>query len=124
MTFERNFEEFDGWCRIVTTGKLDSLEVFLSKLHLGADMVTSTSLKRVLLDDRQVHVSVDPFDVSVGISQLADGGLPSHGLRIACLCRDEDLDIYKTIETMYRNRSVSFQLFPDEESAKDWLISD
>lgn len=123
MSFSRVLEERDGWSHLISEGKIDTLEEFLSKIHMGADMARKASVRRVLVDDRALKVSVDPLGISLAVDQLAEGGLQFLGMRIACLCRPEDKPIYKTIETMYRNRSISYMLFDDQKSAVKWLTS-
>ncbi len=121
MSFSRELVERDGWYHLASTGKIETLEELLSKFHMGVEMVQKKYVKRVLVDDRKLHVSVDPLDISLAIDQLLEDGLQFAGLRIACLCRPEDVQIYKTSETMYRNRSIRFTLFNDEGAAVDWL---
>lgn len=124
MAFQREVKQEDGWLHLITQGRIDNMEDFLAKVHLGVDMVSCHNCRRVLVDDRGVEVLVDALSVYTGIDQLAESGLPSKGLKIAGLCRPEDKSVFKMIETAYRNRSVNYRLFVDDEAAAlEWLTS-
>lgn len=113
----------NGWLHLVTTGRIECMEEYRDKVLLGAELINDYNCRRVLVDDRKVEILVDALSVYTGIDALVESGLPSRGLRLAGMCRPEDLDVYRMIETAYRNRSVNYRLFEDEAVAVEWLAS-
>lgn len=123
MGYNTELEVKDGWLSVRTTGRIESFALFAEKAALVIGKIKETGVKRVLLDDRGLALNLEAFDVSRVADRLEQADLDIRELRIASLCNEEDRQVYRMIETVYRNRSISFQLFEEREGALAWLLS-
>jgi hypothetical protein len=80
-------------------------------------------VRRVLLDYVQSTFGLDYHD----LREVAEIGVrrefPGLGLRIAVVCRPEELDLHRQFETIAVNRSIIYRVFTDTNEALDWLLA-
>ncbi|BCS89999.1 hypothetical protein [Pseudodesulfovibrio sediminis] len=121
MVYSREYELVDDWIRITTTGRIDSGDEFIDKVLVGADKVLELDVRLVLLDELQLELALDNLDIKLGVGSLDHSEVHTLGLRIACLFPPANRALYTMYETVYRNRSINFRLFDDEQAAIAWL---
>lgn len=122
MAYTLSFTEKNGCFHVAAQGEVASFEVFLEKAGTVLKKITISGAKRILLDDRLLAVSLDAHDITLLAAQLEKADVQSMGLRLASLCREEDRDVYDTIETIYRNRSINLRVFSTKGKALEWLL--
>lgn len=108
---------------VTTSGHINTFEVFSEKAALVLGKILETGMQRVLLDDRNLQLELDPLDIARIADQLEKTNRNVVKVRLAALCSEESRHVYRMIETIYRNRSITFQLFEDREGAVAWLLS-
>jgi hypothetical protein len=121
MPFTREFIDLGNWVHVVTKGSVDSPDELVEKLRQGLEKIGEIGHKRAFVDDRGVKMNIDVYDLTVGAEMMSEQGFPLLGLRLACMCRPEDRELYRGVETVYRNRSMMYRVFDDEEEAISWL---
>ncbi|MGL1861453.1 MAG: hypothetical protein OCC46_02895 [Pseudodesulfovibrio sp.] len=123
MTYSLAFVVQERWLSVTARGAVQSVETFSEKAATVVQHIMKSGKKRIFLDDRCLDVALDAHDVTVIAKQLEQKSVPTMGLRLACIPKPGNEEIYRTIETIYQNRSFNFRVFSDEESAFDWLLS-
>ena len=123
MSYTLSFSKQDGWFSVAAQGEIDSFEVFSEKARTVTGEILQSGIKRILLDDRELAISLDAHDITLVAEQLEKANIQALGLRLASLCRPEDRETYRMFETIYGNRSINFRLFTDKQSALNWLLS-
>lgn len=121
MTFTVDFKLEGDVLFVKATGKVHGVETFSEKATTVVREILRTNAKRIMLDDRELAVSLDAIDIKDIADVLEQSNLQTMGLRLACMCRQLDRDTYQLIETMYQNRSLNFRLFQKREEALEWL---
>ena len=122
MTYTIDFKVEGDVLFVKTSGKLHGVETFSEKAKTVVGEILRTNAKRIMLDDRELAVTLDALDIKDIADQLEKSNLQTMGLRLACMCRKLDSETYKLVETMYQNRSLNFRLFQSRDEALDWLI--
>lgn len=123
MSFDLQFKESDGVLAVICHGAIYTLDGVFKKVGAAIVKMSETKAKRVLVDDRNLVMSLDALDVNRLADRLESAKFQMLGIRLGCLCRPEDVSTYKMIETAYRNRSINFRLFDNEQAALEWLVS-
>lgn len=123
VDFEVEFIKHDSWLLAKAEGRISNAEELLTKARKLVAKALEYNTSRVLIDNRQLDVVLDFHDSTTIANTLADDDIQFLGRRFACLCNDMSLSTYEAFETAYRNRSINFRLFKDEESAMKWLFS-
>ena len=114
--------EMDGGVLVVSvSGAISSGEQAVEKALKVVGMGLKAGVNRVLLDERELNISVDVHGIVNVANELEKRDILYHGGRMACLYRAECRDIYQVYETVYKNRSLSYQLFDDPDKALAWL---
>ena len=112
MSYLMEFTGHDGWTRVVTTGHLDSADTFAEHLAKVIQHLLSSGVRRVLVDNRGVKVSIDACDVAQVARQMVEKGVPALGIRYAVLCTEPVEQSCRFLETTFRNNSLRFRMFP------------
>lgn len=116
-----DFQIDDGVLKAIVCGAIVSGEAAAAKAREVIDAGLKAGIYRILLDERELDVDVEFYEIVAIATELENRGITSRGGRLACLHRPEKKALYKTFETIYRNRSLSYQLFEDPELAMAWL---
>ena len=123
MVFEVEFTKHDSWLLSKGKGRVTNADELLDKARKLVTKTFEVDIKRVLIDNRELDVVLDFHDSTIIADTLAEDDVQFLGRRYACLCNDLSLPTYQAFETAYRNRSINFRVFQDEESAMKWLFS-
>ncbi|CCH48335.1 hypothetical protein [Pseudodesulfovibrio piezophilus] len=123
MGYTVEINQNDLWLTIVTRGGISGYDDFLEKAETIIDLVRDAGTRRILLDDRDVRIDLDVLDIIRVAERLDEADFPTLGLRIACLVGNQDHTVFRTVETIYSNRSINFRLFRCRESAIEWLTA-
>jgi len=123
MTYTLNCEKRDGLLYITVSGEILSADDYAAKARAVVAKALETKLYRVLLDERNIVVSIDTYDIMRIVDWFDENNIQMFGGRLACLCNEESVDVYKKFETVYKNRSFSYRLFLDKTDAVAWLTS-
>jgi hypothetical protein len=118
-----DFQIEDGVLRASVSGVIASGEEAAAKAREVIDIGLKVGVHRILLDERTVDISIDVYEIISIATELETREIPAYGGRMACLYRPEKKDLYKTYETIYQNRSLSYRLFDDPVPALAWLRS-
>jgi len=81
------------------------------------------SCSRILLDQRNITVNVDAFDLIKFADYLDSISIQSSGFRIVALPNPDFIDKFNAFQTAANNRSFAYRLFKSETKAVDWLVS-
>jgi len=123
MSFSIEFIDNDGWITAEATGRVDSKAVFQQYFDIILQRLLSSGVRRVLIDNRGVAMSIDVFDVTQVVNQLVEDGVPALGICYAGLFTESTLSDHSFYETVFRNNSFRGRLFSDEAQAVEWLTS-
>lgn len=123
MAYSLTFSDQQDWLLVVAEGDVTGFPEYAEKAQRVVESVLETGVKRVFLDDRRLVLSVDAHDITLLAEKLGEANLQSIGLRLACLCKPECNELYRTIETIYQNRSLNFRIFCDKDEALEWLLT-
>ena len=122
MALTLSFEIRDGYIRCITLGEVrtldDALERSRALLHKSLD----THLARFLLDDTQLRLTLEAHDIAMVGQWIDEHNAQTLGGRLAVLYNPECEANFRMCETIYQNRSLSYRVFEDEESAVAWLL--
>ncbi|BDQ35053.1 hypothetical protein [Pseudodesulfovibrio portus] len=116
-----DFQIENGVLRASVCGVIASGEEAAAKARDVIDTGLKVGVHRILLDEREVDISIDVHEIISIARELVGREIPLYGGRMACLYRPEKKDLYKTYETIYQNRSLSYRLFDDPGRAMAWL---
>ena len=78
--------------------------------------------KRLLLDETALSMSIDTHDAILFANWFAETKVAAMGLRAAVVCAPCNRAVIRAFETALRNRSISYKMFDDLESASEWLL--
>ncbi|MBG0790064.1 MAG: hypothetical protein H0S80_06150 [Desulfovibrionaceae bacterium] len=103
-------------CGVISTGSEAAC-----KAREVVDSAIKSGIYRVLLDERELDISVDIHEIIAIAREFEDRHIAFYGGRVACLYRPEKKNLYKAYETIYQNRSLSYRLFDGRDQALAWL---
>jgi len=121
MSFSLSFIDDADWLVAVTKGEISSLDALVERLGRVFERASAFGRKRVLLYDRDLDVRVDALDIATAAALHEEQGVSRLGMRLACVCAPDCRPVCSIIETMLRNRSISYRLFAEEDDAVAWL---
>lgn len=121
MSFSLSFIDDADWLVAVTKGEISSLDALVERLGRVFERASAFGRKRVLLYDRDLDVRVDALDIATAAALHEEQGVSRLGMRLACVCAPGCRPVCSVIETMLRNRSISYRLFAEEDEAVAWL---
>ena len=121
MAYTLTFTHKNGYLLAETSGEICTFDEFSEKAQSVVREAMESGLHRVLLDERNLNVAIDTFDSLRVAQDFEKDDIQIYGGRLACLCHNECVNIYKTFETLYQNRSLSYHLFDDIPTAIAWL---
>ncbi len=96
MTYSLTYEKRDGWLSVVTSGEILKAEEYSAKARFVVSKALETGIHRVLLDERDVVVSIDTYDIMRIVDWFDENNIQIFGGRLACLYNEDYLDVYKT----------------------------
>ena len=111
----------DGVLKASVQGVITSGARAADKAREVVGMGMEVGVCRVLVDERNLDISIDVLDIVNIANEFEDQGLLSCGGRLACLHRPGCVNIYKIYETVYKNRSLGYRRFEDPDKALAWL---
>jgi hypothetical protein len=85
-----------------------------------AEYCKYTKNTKLLIDTTGFDVKLsaaDRFHVGTGLGIFA-----LHGIKVAVVCRPEQLDPGRLVMLVARNRYVSVEVFTDYHAAEEWLL--
>lgn len=123
MSYTVSFLENDGWLTAQCCGQLKGFSDLCEQAQVILEKIEALGTRYLFLDDRDLDLAVDVHYLSRLVDQFGEKGLSLMGFRIACMCKPNNRQLYKTLETIYQNRSFNFRLFDDEKRAVTWLVS-
>lgn len=109
--------------RITSSGRTTRYDSFFEKAQKDIKHILESGRKRILMDDRDYLLLIDVLDISLLSNALDDMDLPALGIRMAVVGHPDSLELYQTIETIFRNRSNNVLNFHDLDAAKEWLLA-
>ena len=77
---------------------------------------------RLLIDETSLAMNIDTHDVIQFAKWIADTGVVGLGLRAAVVCAPCNRAVIRAFETALQNRSISYKMFENLESAEAWLV--
>ncbi|WP_394699740.1 hypothetical protein [uncultured Pseudodesulfovibrio sp.] len=77
--------------------------------------------RRFLFDERMVDKTIDAHDLAMCSDCKADE--PQRWMRVAIVYTPENLSKLRWMETILRNRSLSYRQFSSFDEAEKWLLS-
>ncbi|OIQ50923.1 hypothetical protein BerOc1_02866 [Pseudodesulfovibrio hydrargyri] len=108
---------------VKVAGEVRTVEDVVSYTTVFRPEAVRLGLRRVLLDYVDARFSLDYYD----LREVAEIGVrkdfPQLGLRIAVVCRTEDLDRHRLFETIAANRSIVYRVFTAPDKALAWLLA-
>ena len=122
MAFSMTFENRDGYILCRTTGEVWTIDDALQRSQALMHKSLDTGLTRFLMDDRQLCLTLEAHDVFQVAQWLDRQNAQTLGGRLAVLANPEYEASFRLCETIYQNRSISYRVFTDEESALAWLL--
>ena len=108
---------------VKATGDYADVQEFIAKKDEATLRIMEERARRILLDDRELTMTLDVHDAVTFADAVLEEGVPAQGLRFACLPPKTGREFYAAFETACRNRSINYQLFEDKQAAVDWLES-
>ncbi len=109
--------------RITTSGRIDSIEPVIEYGNRIITLAAQANMRRVLLDELGLSVSLSPLDAVLLGEQLLEVANLAQGIRVAAVCTPENYETLSFIETSLQNRSISFRVFKEEQKALNWLLT-
>lgn len=123
MPAKHEITPMDGYIVVRSTGVFDNADEVL-KLAETLGQVARTYPERGMLLDQLDAVDNQDFQDAYELSEsdlISD--LAMLGLRLACLCTPDNLEINRAWETLLQNRSINYRAFLDRDEAVTWLKS-
>jgi len=121
MDFKVRFSVKGQTLFVVPATDLAGMNAHLSFVNKVLAEAKTGDIRRILLDERAVRNSLEPFEAAVIGNILSELDVQSMGFRMACVVAPCDLAAAKQLETMLVNRSLAFQSFDDMAVARRWL---
>lgn len=122
MTAKVSMTPHSDHLSVKVSGGVRSIDEALDYVSEFRNKATRLGLRRVLLDYTEAHFDMDYHDMR----ELAEIGVqndfPLYGLRIAVVCRPEDMERHRLFETIAVNRSITYQVFTDPAMALARLL--
>lgn len=112
----------DEYLLIESSGEMATFEEGVEYIEAQVVKARETGIRRILVDDRNMAVSLDYADILALAEYWGRSGLPSMGLRVAALPPPAAPQGQQAYETTATNRSIVFKVFFDRQEAEDWLL--
>ncbi|WP_319581986.1 hypothetical protein [uncultured Pseudodesulfovibrio sp.] len=108
---------------VKVTGKVQSIHEIVEYMTIFRNEVARHGQRKVLIDYTEAHFEMDYHDLHelAGIAVQSD--FPLYGLRIAVVCLPDELARHRLFETIAVNRSMTYQVCTDLETALSWLLA-
>ncbi|WP_338669793.1 hypothetical protein [Pseudodesulfovibrio methanolicus] len=117
MTAKVSMTPHSDHLSVKVSGGVRSIDEVLDYVSDFRNEATRLGLRRVLLDYTEARFDMDYHDMQ----ELAEIGVqkdfPLYGLRIAVVCRPDDMERQRLFETIAANRSIVYQVFTDPDKA-------
>jgi len=98
----------------------------LDDIIAHAESVISQARKfkhtRLLMDETALVMNVDAHDIILFAKWFAETKVAGTGFRAAVVCSQCNRSLIRSSETALQNRSISYKMFKNVESAKEWLM--
>jgi hypothetical protein len=111
----------ETYLKVTVSGTMECLEDLADFADLLRKLSDEYSLKWALLDERNLRKHLDILDVYNLAEADITADAAARGVRMACLPHPEDLEFARNMETIMHNRSISYRVFTDPDTAKAWL---
>jgi hypothetical protein len=108
--------------RVVASGQDESVEEVTAYGMAVLQEILENNVRRVLSDERHLVYSLDVFDSFEAARTLAEAA--PKVLRIAIVCRPQDLVDGEFYATVGYNRGVQVRMFTDIDAAEKWVCED
>ena len=116
------FTVMNGYLLIESSGEMATFEDGVAYIQAQVDTASREGLLRLLVDDRNMTVSLDYSEI-LSLAEYWEGkGLQSLGLRVAALPPPSTPHGQQAYETTATNRSIVFKVFFDRQEALNWLL--
>ena len=122
MSFDLWFETRNGYVVGTVVGRIATPDELLRKIRAVVHKGLDSNIARFLMDERNLDFRLEPHDIVQVADHLEKQNIQTLGGRSACLCNPAQTGRYRACETVYRNRSLSYRVFENEEAAVTWLM--
>ena len=123
MPYTYTFTEEADYLLCVTDGEVNDVASLISYSEAIISETKRLNRRRLLIDDRNLTVTLSPLDVTTFSNYLANANFAMLGIRIGVVYSPKNKEISHVFETALTNRSVSFQTFKDLKAAEEWLTA-
>ena len=121
MSYTACIQPMETYLKVTVSGTMECLEDLADFADLLRKLSDEYSLKWALLDERNLRKHLDILDVYNLAEADITADAAARGVRMACLPHPEDLEFARNMETIMHNRSISYRVFTDPDTAKAWL---
>lgn len=112
----------NGYLLIESSGEMETVEDGVEYIQAQIDAALKEKIQRLLVDDRNLTVSIDYSDILALADYWEKRGLQRIGLRAAALAPPSAPQAQLAYETTATNRSIVFKVFFDKQEALNWLL--
>jgi len=119
MSIQLQTEQMPGYLAVRCTG-VGAAEEGLQLTKLIAEHSRITNNDKVLIDTTGLEVNVSLLDRFFAGERL--GIYARYGIKVAYVCRPEQLDPRKFAVLVAQNRGVKVEAFTDLQAAEAWLL--
>jgi hypothetical protein len=110
-----------GYAEIITHGGIDQESSFQMAKAISSTL-SQCHVQKVLIDQRNLEtVSGSPIDVYERPKEWKAMGV-TFSIKIAEVIRPEDVEHFKFLEVVCKNRGFDFSFFFEKEKAIEWLL--
>ena len=122
MAYGYTIEKRPGYLLYTTSGDISDVADLLKGVNEVLEVAAEHGYN-ILLDDRGLVVNLTNMDAILTGDYLNELQVQSRGMRVASIQSPENMAIGRMFETVLVNRSISFRVFEDFESAEAWVTS-
>lgn len=122
MSVKYQLDIEEKFLRIAMRGTHSCLEEMVKSARYILDMALTHQQNRILLDRTQLEDTNDYYDKFLVAERLDKAHVQRHGIKISSLIHCKNQSKERTLETLARNRAISYRTFLTEQEALGWLL--
>ena len=121
MSINYNIKDEDRFLRIISSGSCEDLSQLKEYVLAIHNAVMASKNTRVLVDETQLEYKLSTTDSFYSGRFVSN--LNPKPKKIAVVCKLDGWDDAKFWETVAFNRGVMVQVFKDNDSAENWILT-
>ena len=120
-TFSQTFADMMNYLLCTSSGEVTDVDEFVDWSEDLVVQIRKTGHRKVLLDNREFHLKLSPWDIITFAKGLEDRVAGYKGLRLAVLSSPFNPEMSRVAETSMTNRSATYKRFDTMDEALGWF---